>query len=579
MKPQTEPSFSTQPPSPENSPYVPGQPGAAWSTDEIFAIKAKLWRMFTFKGGREMVQELYPNFSFPNNFVYAKCRTDGGVQCDMPDAAKVLRLAFHDCIPYLNGSGGCDGCLHWKGVGTRFTNHTKHHYGYNVPSTGDNNGMALTVEVLEEIYTNPNFPSQTPTLASSLRASGKSRADLWAFAGLVAVEFTVEENNRYCDSGSNLNAHRDHRNHNDQCHHNIGSQDCKISLPQTLKFQTGRADCVTNLDKPYKAMVEEDHPNPSTNGAGLQAWFKRTFGFGTKDTVAIMGGHTLGRFHSQHSNFRYTWTSRGGHLFNNDYYKVLAERNRTYFNDDDCNPITPADGSTPRTKWTPQMFGWQSDGGPIHWLKKSYTCPNCAVPKDQWKEKGIGDETNVEFDLCCSNANGDFCKADPKPDTNTFGHPGNLDSIGQQPNCEFYRFIIGRDEMAMNAEIGLYFDFDVVNGAPVGCGGTFDNFNMESWQHGRFYGIEHISCPRNMLADPLGSTPTHQLIENYADDQALFIKDFSSALFKMLSNGYTNLVDSQYIIAPDKCTIPESSTSLFICNSGSGESGGTNTGG
>ena len=80
-----------------------------------------------------------------------------------------------------------------------------------------------------------------------------------------------------------------------------------------------------------------------------------------------------------------------------------------------------------------------------------------------------------------------------------------------------------------------------------------------------------------MLADPLGSTPTHQLIENYADDQALFIKDFSSALFKMLSNGYTNLVDSPYIIVPDKCTIPESSTNLFICNSGSGESGGTNT--
>ena len=34
--------------------------------------------------------------------------------------AKILRLAFHDCVKYKDGSGGCDGCLNWKGVGTFF---------------------------------------------------------------------------------------------------------------------------------------------------------------------------------------------------------------------------------------------------------------------------------------------------------------------------------------------------------------------------------------------------------------------------------------------------------------------------
>ena len=28
--------------------------------------------------------------------------------------SKLLRLIFHDCIPYADGSGGCDGCLNWK---------------------------------------------------------------------------------------------------------------------------------------------------------------------------------------------------------------------------------------------------------------------------------------------------------------------------------------------------------------------------------------------------------------------------------------------------------------------------------
>ena len=32
-----------------------------------------------------------------------------------------------------------------------------------------------------------------------------------------------------------------------------------------LKFQYGRADCVTNLDKPYKAVKEERHSNPHAN--------------------------------------------------------------------------------------------------------------------------------------------------------------------------------------------------------------------------------------------------------------------------------------------------------------------------
>ena len=104
--PSTSPSTtsSTTPPSSSSTdtptttgsqsdgPYVPGTPGAAWEEDEILVVKAKLWRMFTYNGGREMVKELFPNFQFSYNFVYSKCGTDGGTACDMPDAAKVFRF-------------------------------------------------------------------------------------------------------------------------------------------------------------------------------------------------------------------------------------------------------------------------------------------------------------------------------------------------------------------------------------------------------------------------------------------------------------------------------------------------------
>ena len=32
----------------------------------------------------------------------------------MFNEAKTIRLAFHDCMPYEDGTGGCDGCLNFE---------------------------------------------------------------------------------------------------------------------------------------------------------------------------------------------------------------------------------------------------------------------------------------------------------------------------------------------------------------------------------------------------------------------------------------------------------------------------------
>ena len=77
-----------------------------------------------------------------------------------------------------------------------------------------------------------------PSLAISLRDSGKSRADLWAFAAIVATEYGIETNNMLCDGTFNNNPEI-------QCSDRIETNDCKINLSRSLKFQTGRKDCTS----------------------------------------------------------------------------------------------------------------------------------------------------------------------------------------------------------------------------------------------------------------------------------------------------------------------------------------------
>ena len=81
---------------------------------------------------------------------------------------------------------------------------------------GNNNGLEGTVRALEQIYTNKDYPGNSPSLEVSLRwlssdqfqlltkifrESGKSRADLWAFAALMAVEFGKDTTNIACLEG------------------------------------------------------------------------------------------------------------------------------------------------------------------------------------------------------------------------------------------------------------------------------------------------------------------------------------------------------------------------------------------
>ena len=191
------------------------------------AVKAKIRRTFAM-GGFEAIRDALLALGEPSDAIYNSTVYWGGTY---PSAPKLLRLAFHDCVRYKDGGGGCDGCLNWNGVGKYYDELTVNAYE-DVKFT-DNNGLQPTVEMLEAVYTVPDFPGQSPVLDASLFEAGKSRADLWALAAVVAVEYGIETNDDKCGDPASVGG---------QCHHLQGEPGCSVDLDSPFAFRPGRAD-------------------------------------------------------------------------------------------------------------------------------------------------------------------------------------------------------------------------------------------------------------------------------------------------------------------------------------------------
>eukprot|EP00931_Biecheleriopsis_adriatica_P087183 TRINITY_DN6168_c0_g1_i1.p1 TRINITY_DN6168_c0_g1~~TRINITY_DN6168_c0_g1_i1.p1 ORF type:complete len:703 (+),score=83.65 TRINITY_DN6168_c0_g1_i1:56-2110(+) len=535
-------SGSRQTPSAE---YVPGSPGAAWTLEETLLVKAKLWRLFSLHQG------------------YGACDEVGIAGCDSANTArlapKMLRLGFHDCLKYVDGTGGCDGCLQWDGVGDRY-GWTVGTYSIDADDTlSHNNGLRVAVELLEALYTDPNFPSLTRPLQESLRSSGKSRADLWAFAAIVAVEYTVMVNNRVCEDpdyetglGWGLDTNGGEQRH---CNHMVGSPDCQMNLSRPLAFRTGRVDCAGT----YNTTKAEHHPNAEGNGESTIEFFKQDFNFTGRETVAIMGAHTLGRLHNGHSLFKYVWVHAGGMMFNNQYYRNIVGKRDWRFvpTPSGCLQVGDAWNQRPSARWVAHVRGDKVTGGPVHWIQEKLICPEACVssPDSNW---------------CCSSdvPAGALCRPDGGRANGSDATSSDDDVNG---GCEAYRFIPGHDEMALPAEMGLYYDFNVdQNMIPYGCPG-FENFNIDIWKKDWRYTWSTIDgvkaepgCPKNSLESPSGSTPLYEIFEEYADDPASWIRDFAPALEKMLTNGYMH---NDLSTGPDQWTdIICSGSGFWLCS-------------
>ena len=189
--------------------------------------------------------------------------------------SRLIQLAFHDCLKYEDGTGGCDGCLNWAGMGyiapRALSNIQKKHpewVGAFTKSTHTtNNKLQLTARSLELIYTVPNWPPGAKTLPVSLKESGKSRADLWQFAGNIGLERAINITSENCDLNDSLKNPEYHLSGIE------GKENCKTKLNRYIPFRSGRVDCISDESAkwtPYgfEATKKEKHSN--TYGTGTQ---------------------------------------------------------------------------------------------------------------------------------------------------------------------------------------------------------------------------------------------------------------------------------------------------------------------
>merc|ERR1719450_829633 len=503
------------------SPYVPGTPGAPWTDRELLTVKAKLFRLFRY-----------------------------GIS-----APAVLRLGFHDCLKYKDGTGGCDGCLNWHGMGHRFGEDMAETRREENLDEGNNNGLEGVVKILEQVYTDKDQPGASPSLDVSLRDSGKSRADFWAFAAMMAVEFGKDTTNIACIEGDSS----ERIPSGSLCLHNFGEPTCSVEMPRPFKFQTGRADCVERDPVlPYKTEKAEVHPNPVGNGQSTIEFFRNSFAITGREVVALMGAHTFGQPHFQISMFPYTWTSKQTNLWTNDYYKMITGRPRWFFSPEPgeaCNKVGDPWGNIPETRWLAHTRKCTKRGGPIFWIHENYVCPDCNLASIREGSEGY----------CCKDVpEGQFCNADRagpnEPDTSE--HNWSPHNEG----CEKFRLISGADEIALNAEMGLYREFEVTDGVIHGCPGLEPFAEMRNtsiiktiWSKGEDNWNGEPRCEKQRLEEPAGSgEPLYTIFEEYADDQSAWMRDYVPAMEKMLANGYdTGLVDAPDFTTGVVCPFPE----------------------
>ena len=59
-----------------------------------------------------------------------------------PRHSRLIQLAFHDCLRYEDGTGGCDGCLNWDGMG--WTPPSVNKWGFEDPGSNEDAEDAAT---------------------------------------------------------------------------------------------------------------------------------------------------------------------------------------------------------------------------------------------------------------------------------------------------------------------------------------------------------------------------------------------------------------------------------------------------
>lgn len=532
---------------------MPGEPGAEWDEEEVRIMRLRILALL-----RHETEARHEMGMFGSD---VRAISEMGL----------FRLSFHDCLPYTDGPGVCDGCLDWHNMGNKAPSpfpsvdtYCKHQHS-KVDAT-DNNGLAYLVEFLEKIYTTTDFPPGAPELEVSLKSSGKSRADLWQFATNVALEITIERSNFACRHDY-YQRQQVPLLENDGKGFAFGVWKCKMKLTKPLKFQFGRADCqVSNPEEPYITDRVELHSNPHANIGEILSDMKTGLGMSPKDFIALNSIHgMISPFTKASIGSKYTWLGSGPYL-SNIYYKILANR-PTYHHggsvgfdmksgqDHNLHPFSVGDANgDPVAMWGLRVSCsdcWNTTqswaGGPCHWrptMPSADDCPN----REKIMKECYGNWENGQRQTKTSGTWARLCKdVHFSPEGIQIGSsPGsiNIDTSSSGTG--------GWSNMLMlNYEAGMYkkFDIDDVAMRATGCDGINLQNPGEMWTDGwdcmdaNAVKLSRVNeCAKQDLEDETGK-PIYKIVEEFADDHDVWAEAFLDAFPRMQSIGYTDLKD------------------------------------
>ena len=71
--------------------------------------------------------------------------------------------------------------------------------------------------------------------------------------------------------------------------------------------------------------MEESHPNPQGNGQMTADFFKKDFDLTARESAALLiGGHSIGKFNFEISQFKYDWTKNQKSFLNNQLFRLTS---------------------------------------------------------------------------------------------------------------------------------------------------------------------------------------------------------------------------------------------------------------
>ena len=311
-----------------------------------------------------------------------------------PKPSLLIQLAFHDCLKYEDGTGGCDGCINWKGVGYRSPRdhlrkrkkHPEWIGAWPKDKKTTNNKLQLSARSLELIYTLTNWPPGARSLESSLWESGKSRADLWQFAGNVALERVINNTAESCHRGYDNGKANPER----QINAIEGRDKCEMKLERQIPFRTGRVDCIPDESLKwtpfaFEATKTEKHSNPHGSANQILKDLKEDFNFTARDTISIMALHGLSAGINDEQSTKYSWIGGFNRTFSNIYHKYLNGKTYWRGSTDQFGDNGDTNNADPRQEY-PDYFIGDKEGNPVGGTSWMIRC------RSAWNDTESGDE-------------------------------------------------------------------------------------------------------------------------------------------------------------------------------------------